>query len=205
MNTRKAMLSCLFSRCLLGSLLVLALAGCASKGYVALLPDQDGRVGQVLVSNAKGQTLLDSKSQAAELDTAPGKTFVLSDEQLRKDFGAAMAAAPQAPVSYLLYFETGGATLTPESQGLIPQILAEIQRRPGADVSVVGHSDTQGDDNANFQLALSRAQTVAQSISTAQLSADRISVESHGEKNLLIPTADDVPEPRNRRVEILVR
>lgn len=193
------------ARSLAVGLVALSLAGCASKGYVALLPDQNGKVGQVLVSNAQGQTLLTSKSQAAYLGGAPGATFVASDEQIHKDFGAAMAAAPQAPVSYLLYFEAGGAALTTESQGMIPQILAEIQRRPGADISVVGHSDTQGDDTANFQLALTRAQTVAQKISTPQLHADRISIESHGEKNLLIPTADNVPEPRNRRVEVLVR
>lgn len=205
MPTPAQRLSNTASRYLALGLVALSLAGCASQGYVALLPDQTGKVGQVLVSNAQGQTLLTSKNQAAHIDGAPGATFVASDEQIRKDFGAAMAAAPQAPVSYLLYFEAGGAALVPESQDMIAKILAEIQRRPGADISVVGHSDTQGDDTANFQLALARAQTVAQMISTPQLHADRISIESHGEKNLLVPTADEVPEPRNRRVEVLVR
>lgn len=183
----------------------LLLTGCASQSYVALLPDQDGKVGQITVSNAQGQTVLNNSHQAARLNSKPGQTFVITDEQIRKEFGAALAAAPQSPASYLLYFEAAGTTLTPESQALVTQVQAEIRRRAGADVSVVGHSDTQGDDAANFQLALERAQAVAQMISSPQLQPERISIESHGEKNLLIPTADNVAEPRNRRVEILVR
>lgn len=130
---------------------------------------------------------------------------MITDQQLAQDFGAALAAAPQPPVSFLLYFEAGGVVLTQESQSLSAQILAEIQRRPGADVSVVGHSDTQGDESANFQLALSRARAVAQWIGGAQLAPGHLSIESHGEKNLLVPTADNVAEPRNRRVEVVVR
>ena len=37
------------------------------------------------------------------------------------------------------------------------------------------------------------------------LDASAINVTSHGEATLLVPTADDVSEARNRRVEITVR
>lgn len=62
-----------------------------------------------------------------------------------------------------------------------------------------------GDDEANVQLGLTRARTVANLIGTAEISAARVSIESHGEKNLLIPTPDKTDEPRNRRVEVIVR
>jgi len=34
---------------------------------------------------------------------------------------------------------------------------------------------------------------------------DAVVVESHGKRNLLVPTPDETPEPRNRRVEITIR
>jgi len=192
-------------RALVLSALALTLAGCASKNYVVLLPDEDGKVGQVLLTSLKGQTLLTSKNQGAALGGTAGETFVVSDEQLKKDFGAALAASPLKPVSYLLYFEAGGAALTADSQASLQTILDDIKRRPGADLSVIGHSDTLGDAQANFQLGLTRAQSVAQLIGNTNINADHVSVESHGEKNLLVQTPDDTDEPRNRRVEVTVR
>lgn len=185
--------------------LALVLAGCASPNYVALLPDDSGTLGKVVLSSPKGETLLTGNHQAAVLGGAAGETFVLSKAQLQKDFGAALAASPAKPASYLLYFEAGGAQLTQASQDSLPAIQDEIKRRPGADVSVVGHTDTAGDDQANFQLGLARAQSVAQLIGTTNVSAEHVSVESHGEKNLLLPTPDGTNEPRNRRVEVTVR
>lgn len=183
----------------------LTLASCAVKNYTVLLPDDDGKLGAVVVTSAQGQTVLNSKNQGTEIGGPAGKTFVVSDAQIRKDFGAALAAVPLKASNYVLYFEAGGINLTPESQALIPGILNEVQQRPGADLSVIGHSDTKGDAQSNYDLALTRARHVAERIGSTVISADRISVASHGEKNLLIPTVDDVDEPRNRRVEVTVR
>lgn len=192
-------------RALALSALALTLTGCASKNYVVLLPDEDGKLGKVVLTSPKGETLLTGKNQGAALGGTAGETFVVSDEQLKKDFGAALAASPQKPASYLLYFEAGGTALTADSQASLPTILDDIKRRPGADLSVIGHSDTLGDAQANYQLGLTRAQSVAQLIGNTHISADHVSVESHGEKNLLVQTPDETDEPRNRRVEITVR
>jgi outer membrane protein OmpA-like peptidoglycan-associated protein len=70
---------------------------------------------------------------------------------------------------------------------------------------VIGHTDTVGDSRDNEQLSLARAKSIASLLKEAKLDADKIVVESHGEKNLLVPTPDNTDEPRNRRVEITVR
>jgi outer membrane protein OmpA-like peptidoglycan-associated protein len=54
-------------------------------------------------------------------------------------------------------------------------------------------------------LSLKRAQTVADLIRSQGLHVEALVVESHGKRNLLIPTPDETPEPRNRRVEITIR
>lgn len=187
------------------AVVVLALSGCAAPSYVVLLPDEDGSLGKVSVTNPKGVTTLDQKNQGAVLGGAAGETFQVSEAQLLKDFGAALAASPKKPLAYLLYFQSGGVALTQASQAELQKIKEDIKTRAGSDLSVIGHTDTMGDDEANVQLGLTRARTVANLIGTAEISAARVSIESHGEKNLLIPTPDKTDEPRNRRVEVIVR
>ncbi len=195
----------------------LLVAGCASPpppaappappaSYVALLEDADGTTGKVVMTTPAGQTVLDKPFQAARFAGPAGQTFVLDKEKLQADFGAALAASPKAPVTFRLNFETGGAKLTAESEADLKNILEEIASRPVPDLSVVGHTDTQGDDAANERLGLGRARQVAGLIGRgSKLDAASISVESHGEKNLLVPTPDNTAEPRNRRVEVTIR
>ena len=183
----------------------LLLAGCAQKSYVVLLNNDDGSTGKVLVTSSKGQTVLDKAHEGTLIDTEAGKTFIAKPEQIQKDFGAAMSARPRKPVSFLLYFETGGAKLTPESELELTRIEAEINSRAVPDISIIGHTDTAGDDDANERLGLERAKLVSDLLSSPKLNAENVTIVSHGEKNLLVPTPDNVAEPRNRRVEVTVR
>jgi outer membrane protein OmpA-like peptidoglycan-associated protein len=184
--------------------LCLGLTGCASS-YVVLLPNSDGTVGKVEVTGAHGTTLLVNAMQGTKVSAASGDTFVATPAQIQSDFAGAIAARPQRPARFVLYFEAGGTTLTPESARDLALVQQEISARKVPDISITGHTDTAGDDAQNLQLGLERAQQVRALLSSPSLAADMVTVESHGEKNLLVPTADNVAEPRNRRVEISVR
>lgn len=181
------------------------IAGCAGPGsYVVLLPSPDGTVGKVVVQGKAGEQLLTEGQTGTKLDgsTPP---FAVKTEDLERDFGAAIAARPALPEQFLLYFEVGGSELTAESKALLPQILERARSRKSLDLSVIGHSDTQGAADANEELARKRATAIAEQLRELGLTEAVISVESHGERNLLVPTPDDTPEPRNRRVEITLR
>jgi outer membrane protein OmpA-like peptidoglycan-associated protein len=185
--------------------LALTLAGCASRSYVVLLANDDGTTGKVLVSGQDGTTLLENQHDGAAIGGPAGKTFVVSADQIAKDFGAAIAARPKQPLRFLLYFETAGARLTPESKAEIPKIAEDVSHRPAPDISIIGHTDTVGSEDDNLALGLTRARMVAGLIDSARFGADRVIIDSHGEKNLLLPTPDNTAEPRNRRVEVTVR
>jgi outer membrane protein OmpA-like peptidoglycan-associated protein len=73
------------------------------------------------------------------------------------------------------------------------------------DVLVVGHTDTTGGRATNFALGLRRATSVRNLLRQTGLDAGSIDVVSHGESEPLVPTADGIFEPKNRRVEITVR
>lgn len=195
----------LLSRLQLGIACLWLLNAC-SQSYVVLLAEDDGSLGKVQVTTQQGTVVLQSNQEAVNLGKEVGETFAVSEERIKEDFGPALAASPQKPSSYYLYFEGGTATLTPESEADVPNIIEEIvRRRPAVDVSIIGHTDTVGDDQLNAKLSLERAQSVAALFMEAMPDVSKVKVDSHGEKNLLIPTPDNTDEAKNRRVEVTVR
>jgi outer membrane protein OmpA-like peptidoglycan-associated protein len=185
-------------------LLATLLSACASPSYVVLLKDADGGTGKVELRGAKGTQVLARADEGADLDGAK-PPYPVSAERLQEDFGAAMAARPLPAEHFQLYFDSGGAMLTADSAALLPRILDAASRRPAADISIIGHTDTVGSADKNAELARTRARTAADLLVAGGLKALAVSVESHGESNLLVKTPDETPEPRNRRVEITVR
>ena len=118
---------------------------------------------------------------------------------------AALAAQPPAPVRFTLYFVENKDEFTEESKKIVDSVFAEIARRPVPDVIVIGHTDTVGNDAANDALSRQRAEVVRNAFVARGLPADKVVVTGRGRRELAVPTGDGVSEPRNRRVEILVR
>lgn len=193
---------------------VMAVTGCASppavlppppQSYVVLMPDADGTTGQLTVSSSQGEVVLNQPRYGVNLDGSAGAPYEVDEARIRKDFSEAQSARPALPVSFMLYYETGGTQLTAASQALIPQVIDAVRNRPAPDVSVIGHTDSVGASDVNEKLGLQRAQSVAELIQKAGLKAHDLTIASHGEQNPLVKTPDNTPEPRNRRVEITVR
>jgi outer membrane protein OmpA-like peptidoglycan-associated protein len=191
----------------------LVLAGCATPpppkpapaSYVVLLDNGDGTVGKVLVTGRQGVTTLEKVRESTLLAQAGGPSFVATEAQIRQDFGAALAISPKKPKIFQLNFQFGGAKLTPESERDLADVIAEIESREVPDISVIGHTDTVGNADQNYKVGLDRARLVGALLQSAKLSSANVTVDSHGEMNLLKPTADEVNEPANRRVEVTVR
>jgi peptidoglycan-associated lipoprotein len=185
------------------------LTGCATPppknlSYVTLLKSPDGTVGKVVVSGANGQQVISRERQAALLDGSSAPALV-DESSFQRDFGEAMAARPALPEHFTLYFESCSAQLTADSLAQLPGIVERATQRVAADVSIIGHSDTVGKADLNEALSLKRAQAVSDLIKAQGLKVHALVVETHGERNLLVPTPDETPEPRNRRVEVTIR
>lgn len=184
------------------------LGGCAPKQRIVLLPDPDGKVGKITISTKAGSTELNEANQGTKIKSAdklPSKPEKVSQEEIRKRYGQALAAQPSPSVHFILHFETGTATLTEESLALVPKILQTVADRKSVDISVVGHTDTAGKADYNAKLARERALIVAGILIDAGAEPKDLEITSHGEENLLVQTEDGVDEPKNRRVEVTVR
>ena len=183
-------------------------SGCGSIRHdeVILLPGKDGKVGSLVVSNSSGEVVLDKAYASAKTGNNTIVTAASSAEAVGKEYSATLAAQPPRPVSYLVYFETGSDRLTGESRYAIEGILADIAKRPAPEVVVIGHTDTVGRVGIrNDELSKQRAELVRTLLIKQGIQAANVSVEGRGSRELLVPTADNVDEPRNRRVEITVR
>jgi adhesin transport system outer membrane protein len=172
--------------------------------YVVLMPSPDGSVGRVVLAGERGSQVLAQPREGAWLD-GRGQTASVSKEDLDRDFNAAVAARPPLPTHYILFFELGAAALTKESAAELPRILDRIRTLSTVDISVVGHTDTLGKSEANEILGLKRANLIADALRQIGGKNMTISVESNGERNLLVVTLDETNEKKNRRVEITLR
>ena len=191
----------------LPALAALLLAACATPSdRVILLPDADGKVGQVVVRSATGQQVLDRAYSASEVDRRGTITPRTEDAaSIKARYGALLEAQPARPESFTLHFVSGSAQeLTPASKTALESLKAAIARRPAVEISVIGHTDRVGKLEANDALSLKRAEAVGEQLKTAGIQAP-MEFAGRGEREPLIPTADEVPEPANRRVEINLR
>ena len=188
-------------------LMLLLTVSCSSKKtLVVLLPDDNKAQGEVAVGQGERMTLLQSPMTAAEVD-AQGRVekVVISRAEVDKTFSEALAAQPPNQISFILYFEEGSTDLLEESKYILLELLKEVSKRQAVEVQVTGHTDTFGGELDNDRLSTERAQTIKEMLIKRGLQASFIRAVGRGERELLIQTPDNVREPRNRRVEVIVR
>ena len=175
---------------------------------VVLLADADGKVGAVDLRTDAGSVTLDTLRAGAVVGAGVAtldRVGTLGELDVKDLFGGALGAEPPAPVVVRLYFETGTDRLTAESQAELPKLLDLIRQRVVPGVEIAGHTDRVGAANVNDRLALQRAELVRSLVLELGVPPRLIRVDSFGERDPVVPTADGVDEPRNRRVEITVR
>ena len=184
-----------------------AFAGCASRSdRVVLLPDAGGSTaGKVVVSTPGGEALLSEPYAQATVAGGRIETGMTTAAQVQADFGALLAMQPPRARQWVLHFEPGGNVLTADSQAQLTQLQAALAGHAAGELVVTGHTDRVGNLADNDRLSLARAGTVRDLLLAAGVPADRIVVVGRGEREPAVATADEVAEPRNRRVEIKLR
>ncbi|MHB0989724.1 MAG: OmpA family protein [Burkholderiales bacterium] len=186
---------------------VAMLAGCSAETTWILLPDQSGKVGAISVKTDSDYRLIDHAYESAVLKPGASTlalTAPLASSRISREYRSLLLAEPQPSTSFMLYFKSGSTDLVHASLSRIPELIERIKARLPTEITVIGHTDTTGPDNFNDKLSLRRAQAVERILRSRLSGLDVINVQYFGAKNLLVPTAPNVEEQRNRVVEILI-
>lgn len=187
--------------------LFVALAGCAHSSMV-LLPDEDGGHGEVAILESGGkarETVVEQANSRATLGASQPTIRSLGAKGLKPNEALLVSELPPPAKSFTLYFLEGTTEMTPDSLPVLEELRGEIAKRPGAEVQVTGHTDTVGSDADNDALSQKRAEEILNLLASKGFDRSIMSAVGRGERELKVPTADDVSSPVNRRVEVIVR
>jgi OOP family OmpA-OmpF porin len=184
------------------------LSGCSTPpDKVILLPDPDGKVGTVIVRSATGEQTIDKAY--AGVDVAKGRAIektMDSQASVQARYGELLAARPPRPMTFTINYLFGSATeLAPQSSATVEKLKAVLATWPAPHLVVVGHSDLAGSDEFNDRLSMRRAQAVAAFLIKEGIPAQQIETAGRGKREPLVPTANGVANPMNRRVVITIQ
>ncbi|MFZ1415933.1 MAG: OmpA family protein [Defluviicoccus sp.] len=187
-------------------------------------------VGEVTTARQRLVKALDGNGRTTKPDVAARAQSLYDcwleqlDENLQKDHIAAcrdgfktalaqLEAAPPvsakpvapmaAPEKFLVFFDFAKSTLTPDARNSIANAAKAAKTAGAAKLIVVGHADRAGPEDYNLRLSKRRADAVKGELVRLGVSPTVITTEGRGETDPLVPTADGVREPQNRRVEIM--
>jgi len=111
---------------------------------------------------------------------------------------------PAQATSFMVFFDWDRYNLSQQAETTIGQAAAAYKQTGAARITATGHTDLSGPANYNMALSLRRANAVKDSLVRNGVPAGAIQVVGKGKTQPLVPTADGVREPQNRRVEIVL-
>jgi outer membrane protein OmpA-like peptidoglycan-associated protein len=109
-----------------------------------------------------------------------------------------------APKDWMVFFDLNSTKIDPDAAATITDAANVAKGMPNAKVTVTGYTDTTGSVAYNQALSMRRANAVRDGLIANGVPAQAINVVGSGEQSLLVQTADQVNQPKNRRVGILV-
>jgi outer membrane protein OmpA-like peptidoglycan-associated protein len=118
---------------------------------------------------------------------------------------APVAQAPAPARTYLVFFDWDRADLNDRARQIVAEAAQNSTRVQTTRIEVSGHADRSGTPQYNQRLSQRRADAVAAELERRGVPRSAIVVQAFGESRPLVPTADGVREPQNRRVEIVLR
>lgn len=182
---------------------LLLLSGC-SRTQVTLLPEKSGHVGRVIVTENGKSTTLDKSGESVHSSILGPHESQSTPEAVQQSNISVFSAEPAPFASELVYFKSESVIPIINTASLLKMVKKDCQTRQPCQITLIGHTDSTGDSQYNMMLSLKRAQQVRHILVEHGFSAEHIRVRSHGQYDPLVKRPVGVPEPRNRRVEIMV-
>ena len=114
--------------------------------------------------------------------------------------------SPVTPLPTLrgMHFRVDSAELTEAASPVIAEVVEVLEKRPDADLQVIGHTDSTGSVRYNLDLAMRRAEAVVNRLVTEGVADGRLSALARGQAAPVASNETDRGRARNRRVELML-
>ncbi|MDD4884515.1 OmpA family protein [Sulfuricurvum sp.] len=181
---------------------------CSQSQTTVVLLDNNTTHNAIAVATREGNVTVDKPYFYTVLeanDQKPSEVKQGDPDTIRRKYADVLSALPIKSESILFYFEPGTAEITSESKNQIDELMTLIGAHEPAAVDIIGHTDRVGDADKNYALALERARAVEAFLTSRNVKVKYTTVTSYGENDPLIKTEDGISEPKNRRVEVIIR
>ncbi len=100
-------------------------------------------------------------------------------------------------------FDVDKASLKPDGQSTVAEIVKYLQANPTVKISIEGHTDNTGEAKHNKDLSLQRANTVMNELTAKQIKKENLSVVGYGSEKPLVANDSEENKAKNRRVELV--
>lgn len=101
-----------------------------------------------------------------------------------------------------VYFETGKAVLTLNSQQILDKVGYSLIERPDVRVEIAGYTDNTGAKATNVRLSNARAKAVRDYLISRGVNPDNVTAKGYGPENPVAPNTTKEGRGLNRRVEL---
>jgi outer membrane protein OmpA-like peptidoglycan-associated protein len=189
----------------------LMLACSSNRSLVVLLPDPDGKVGQIEVTTDKGAHRVDQayhSIQTVTRDDPPSAPAPMDLKEIMSVFGQTIAVQPDQGFTFwtgTLYCRNGSVELVESSHKALPGIIKDLKNSTPVEIYVIGHADRVGTERLNINLSHRRSVWVRDIFIANGIKAKIILISFYGESKPQVYTEDEIPEPLNRRVELVAK
>jgi outer membrane protein OmpA-like peptidoglycan-associated protein len=103
-----------------------------------------------------------------------------------------------------ILFPFNSADVLPAGRENLRQLAQSLQRYPGTEVLIVGHTDNVGSDAYNMTLSQRRADAARSYLTSMGVPGDRIRTAGRGESEPVASNENEAGRQQNRRVEVAI-
>jgi outer membrane protein OmpA-like peptidoglycan-associated protein len=192
--------------------LTIFLLSCSSnRSLVVLLPDPDGKVGQIEVTTDKGAQRVGQayhSIQTGMRDDVPSAPAPMEQKKIMGLFGEALAVQPDPRFRLwtgTLYCKNGSVELVENSHKELREIIKDFRNNPPVEIYVIGHTDRVGSEKYNIDLSHKRSVWIKDNFIAGGIKSKMILISFYGKSKPQVYTEDEIPEPLNRRVELVAK
>ncbi len=140
-----------------------------------------------------------------ETNIACRTEFLKLETQFTTKMTTAAPVADTANRSYEVFYDFDRSNISPDAAKILQQAATHATRDHATSIKLVGHTDAAGSADYNQALSERRADAAKAELVRDGVPADEIDATGVGKAGQLVPTADGVREPQNRRSEIILQ